>query len=79
MTEEKRQDDKGGKDRMTRGGLRMAEEKYVIMRESFSYVILRERSDRRIWLRVNSATEESLFTVPRSFADAQDDRRKEAG
>jgi len=64
---------------MTRGGLRMAEEKYVIMRESFSYVILRERSDRRIWLRVNSATEESLFTVPRSFADAQDDRRKEAG
>jgi len=63
MTEEKRQDDKGGKDRMTKK----------------KYVILRERSDRRIWLRVNSATEESLFTAPRSFADAQDDRRKEAG
>ena len=37
-------------------------------------VILRERSDRRIWLRINSGTEESLFAAPRSFADAQDDR-----
>jgi len=53
----------------------MTEEKYVILRESFPNV----KDDRRIWLRINSATEESLFTVPRSFANAQDDRRKEAG
>jgi len=31
----------------------------VILREPFAPVILRERSDRRIWLRINSATEES--------------------
>ena len=58
------QDDRGGgKDRMTK-------KKYVILRESFPNV----KDDRRIWLRINSATEESLFAAPRSFADAQDDR-----
>jgi hypothetical protein len=31
--------------------------KNVIAREPFAFVILRERSDRRIWLRINSATE----------------------
>jgi len=31
----------------------------VILREPFAFVILRERRDRRIWLRINSATEET--------------------
>jgi hypothetical protein len=31
----------------------------VILREPFAFVILRKQSDRRIWLRINSATEES--------------------
>jgi hypothetical protein len=30
----------------------------VILREPFAFVILRERRDRRIWLRINSVTEE---------------------
>ena len=50
--------------------LRMTKKKYVILRESFPNV----KDDRRIWLRINSGTEESLFAAPRSFADAQDDR-----
>jgi len=31
----------------------------VILMEHFASVILREQGDRRIWLRINSATEES--------------------
>ena len=33
---------------------------YIILKEPFAFVILRERRDRRIWLRINSATEESV-------------------
>jgi hypothetical protein len=51
----------------------------VILREPFAFVILRKRSDRRIWLRINSATEEPRREeydeiLPLHFVQGQDDR-----
>ena len=58
--------------------LRMTKKKYVILRESFPNV----KDDRRIWLRINSATEESqrvesttrFFVSLRMTGRAQNDR-----